>query len=180
MGDPQAPPLRVERLLRALDDHGVRYVIVGGLAAAAQGAGRVTFDIDVVPEWSTENLDHLADSLRSLHAELRWPDGVEPVPVPLDAKSLRGFEVSTWRTDAGDVDVIIGTPTAVRGRLAGYDDLVDRGHRLEAYGLTVIVADLSDIIESKQVLAREPDLAALPELRRLQARLAAKERTDES
>ncbi len=179
MGDPTAPPLRVERLLRTLEDHGVQYVVVGGLAAAAQGAGRVTFDIDVVPEWSTANLDHLAEALRSLGAQLRVPDSVEPVPLPLDARSLRGFEVSTWRTDAGDLDVIIGTPTAVRGRLAGYDDLVERGHRLDAYGLTIIVADLSDIIESKQVLAREPDLAALPELRRLQARLGSQQEPDE-
>lgn len=180
MGDPHAPPLRVERLLQTLEDSGVQYVIVGGLAAAAQGAGRVTFDIDVVPEWSTENLNHLADALRSLNAQLRVPDSVDPIPFPLDARSLRGFEVSTWRTDAGDLDVIMGTPTTVHGRLAGYDDLADRGHRLEAYGLTIIVADLSDIIESKQVLAREPDLAALPELRRLQARLAAERPADET
>jgi len=180
MGDPKAPPLRVERLLRALDDHGVQYVVVGGLAAAAQGAGRVTFDIDVVPEWSTANLDRLADALRCLGAQSRVPDSVEPVALPLDSRSLRGFEVSTWRTDAGDLDVIIGTPTTDRGRLAGYDDLVDRGHRLEAYGLTITVADLSDIIESKQVLAREPDLAALPELRRLQARLASQQEPDKS
>lgn len=145
--------------------------MVGGLAAAAQGSGRVTFDIDVVPDWSTENLDRLADALRSLNARLRVPASSEPVEYPLDARSLRGFEVSTWRTDAGDLDVIIGTPTAVRGRLAGFDDLVERAHSLEAYGLTILVADLADIIESKEVLAREPDLVALPELRRLQERL---------
>ncbi len=178
MGDPDAPPLRVERLLRVLEEHAVEYVIVGGLAAAAQGAGRVTFDIDVVPEWSDDNLGRLADALRLLNAQLRVPDSVEPVAYPLDVRSLRSFEVSTWRTDAGDLDVVIGTPTRVRGRLAGYDDLVDRGHRLEAYGLTIIVADLGDIIESKQVLAREPDLAALPELHRLQARLAAEAEDD--
>lgn len=170
----------MEHLLRTMDEHDVLYVIVGGLAAAAQGAGRVTFDIDVVPEWSNENLNRLADALRSLNAKLRVPDGDDPVTYPLDAKSLRGFEVSNWRTDAGDLDVIIGTPTSVRGRLAGYDDLAERSHRLEAYGLTIAVADLSDIIESKQVLAREPDLAALPELRRLQARLAGEPKDDQS
>jgi len=174
MGDPGAPPLRVEHLLRTLDEHDVRYVIVGGLAAAAQGAGRVTFDIDVVPEWSTENLDRLADALRAMNAQLRVPDSADPVDFPLDARSLRGFEVSTWRTDSGDLDVIIGTPTAERGRLSGFDELVDRSHALEAYGLTILVADLKDIIESKQALAREPDLVALPELRRLQARLEDK------
>ena len=171
MGDPDAPPLRVEHLLRTLDEHDVRYVIVGGLAAAAQGAGRVTFDIDVVPDWSTENLDHLANALRALNAKLRVPGSSDPVDYALDARSLRGFEVSTWRTDSGDLDVIIGTPTVHRGRLAGFDELVDRAHALEAYGLTILVADLGDIIESKEVLAREPDLVALPELRRLQARL---------
>lgn len=146
-------------------------MIVGGLAAAAQGAGRVTFDIDVVPDWSTDNLERLADALRAVNARLRSPASSEPVDFPLDARSLRGFEVSTWRTDAGDLDVIIGTPTAVRGRLAGFDELIDRAHSLEAYGLTILVADLADIIESKEVLAREPDLLALPELRRLQERL---------
>ena len=180
MGDPDAPPLRVEHLLRTLDEHGVRYVIVGGLAAAAQGAGRVTFDIDVVPDWSTENLERLGNALQALNAKLRVPDSSDPVGVPLDARSLRGFEVSTWRTDSGDLDVIIGTPTATRGRLAGFDELVDRAHSLEAYGLTILVADLADIIESKEVLAREPDLVALPELRRLQARLDGANGLDET
>ncbi len=106
-----------------------------------------------------------------MNAQLRVPDSAEPVDFPLDARSLRGFEVSTWRTDSGDLDVIIGTPTADRGRLTGFDELVDRSHALEAYGLTILVADLKDIIESKEALAREPDLVALPELRRLQARL---------
>ncbi|MGH9157868.1 MAG: hypothetical protein ACRD1K_18990, partial [Acidimicrobiales bacterium] len=80
MGDPTAPPLNVAELLRLLDAHGVRYVIVGGLAATAQGAGRVTFDIDVVPEWSTENLERLAGALKDAGAQLRVPDMAEPVP----------------------------------------------------------------------------------------------------
>jgi hypothetical protein len=173
VGDPGAPPLRVEQLQRTLHEHGVDYVIVGGLAAAAQGAGRVTFDIDVVPDWSTENLGRLADALQALNAKLRVPDSPDPVDFPLEARSLRGFDVSTWRTDSGDLDVIIGTPTAVRGRFAGFDELIERAHSLEAYGLRILVADLKDIIESKEALAREPDLVALPELRRLQARLDA-------
>ena len=170
VGDPHAPPLRVADLLRYLAEHDVRYVIVGGLAATAHGASRVTFDIDVVPEWSNENLERLAAALRAAHAQLRVPGQAELVPFALDARSLRGFEVSTWRTDAGDIDVIVGTPTSTRGRLASYDDLAERAHRLQAYGLTILVADLDDIIESKTALGREPDLVALPELHRLRAR----------
>jgi hypothetical protein len=167
--------LRVRDLLTTLAEHGVDYVVVGGLAAAAQGAARVTFDIDVVPEWSTPNLERLAAALRKLNARLRVAGTAEPVDYPLDARALRGFEVSTWRTDAGDIDVIIGTPTSERGRLATYDDLLERALELDAYGLTVRVADVDDIIESKESLAREPDLVALPELRRLRAHLKGQE-----
>ena len=178
MGDPNAPTLRVRDLLSTLAEHEVDYVLVGGLAAAAQGAARVTFDIDVVPEWSTANLDRLVDALRQLNARPRVPGSTELVEHTLDARSLRGFEVSTWRTDAGDLDVIIGTPTSERGRLATYDDLVDRALQLEAYGLTIQVADVDDVIESKEALAREADLAALPELRRLRTRLKGQSPAD--
>lgn len=177
MGDPKAPPLQIAELFRVLDTHHVVYVIVGGLAATVQGSGRVTFDVDVVPEWSDENLARLALALKASDARLRVTGAPAPVDYALDAASLRGFEVSTWRTRFGDLDVIIGTPTKDKGRLAGYADLIERAHRREAFGIVVWVADLGDVIESKQALSRVPDLAALPELRRLKEHL---DRTDPS
>jgi hypothetical protein len=64
----------------------------------------------------------------------------------------------------------VGTPTATRGSLARYEALTSRAHRRTAFGVTILVADLDDIIESKQALGRESDLVALPELHRLRAR----------
>lgn len=172
MGDPNAPPLRVEELFRLLDTHGVRFVVVGGLAATVHGSARVTYDVDVVPDWSPGNLEHLAAALRAAGAKLHPRGQAEPVDFPLDAASLRQFEVSTWRTRYGDLDVILGTPTSRRGQLARYDELAERAVRRTAFGLTILVADLDDVIESKAALAREPDLVALPELHRLRDRLA--------
>jgi hypothetical protein len=170
MGDPDAPPLHAAELLRLLDAHGVRYVMVGGLAATAHGATRVTFDIDLVPEWTDENLDRLASALVEAEAELLAPDAQAPIAFPIDTRSLRQFEVSTWRTRLGDLDVVVGTPTATRGLLARYETLAERAVEREAFGVTILVADLDDIIESKQALGRESDLVALPELHRLRAR----------
>ena len=172
MGDPDAPPLQAEELLQLLDRHGVRYIIVGGLAASVHGSTRVTFDIDVVPEWTDANLEHLAAALRDAGAELQAPES-RPVAFPIDASSLRQFEISTWRTRLGDLDVIIGTPTAKRGQLARYDALAPRALERDAFGVTILVAALADIIESKQALGRESDLVALPELHRLRARSQA-------
>jgi hypothetical protein len=170
MGDPDAPPLQAAELLRLLDRHAVRYVVVGGLAATVHGATRVTFDIDLVPEWTDDNLDRLASALRDAGAKLQAPGPGEPIAFPIDARSLRQFEVSTWRTRLGDLDVIIGTPTATRGLLARYDTLAPRAVERKAFGVTILVADLDDVIESKQALGRESDLVALPELHRLRAR----------
>lgn len=172
MGDPGAPPLQAAKLLQLLDEHRVRYVIVGGLAATVHGATRVTFDIDLVPEWTDMNLERLASALRSAGAEPMAPDAPEPVAFSMDAHALRQFEVSTWRTRLGDIDVVIGTPTATRGVFARYDTLAPRAARRQAFGVTILVAGLDDIIESKEALSRESDLVALPELHRLRARQA--------
>lgn len=178
MGDPQAPPLQAGELLRLLDRNGVRYVLVGGLAATVYGATRVTFDIDLVPEWTDANLERLATALREADARLVAPEAPEPIDFPIDARSLRQFEVSTWRTALGDLDVVVGTPTATRGVLASYRELADRAAQREAFGIKILVAALDDVIESKQALAREPDLVALPELHRLRSRLSESEAAD--
>jgi len=109
--------------------------------------------------------------LREVGAELQAPESVAPIAFPIDERSLRQFEVSTWRTRLGDLDVIIGTPTATRGALARYETLKVKAVEREAFGVTILVAGLDDIIESKQALSRESDLVALPELHRLRARV---------
>lgn len=166
MGDPQAPPLRAREIFRSLEDAKVTYVVVGGLAGTVHGAQRVTFDIDIVPDWTAANLRRLATALQSMGARLRVPGLPEPVDFPIDEASLRGFEVSTWRTKLGDLDVVMGTPTSA-GRLRDYRGLKANSDTVVAFGVTILVAGLDDIIESKATLGREPDLVALPELHRL-------------
>jgi hypothetical protein len=159
-------PLQVGELFGVLDRHRVDYVLVGGMASVAHGAGRPSFDVDAVPAWSPGNLDRLALALRSVHARLRMP-GSKPTDVPATPDVFRRFDVSTWRTPHGDLDVIIGTPTATRGRLADYEDLIVRAFPMKAFGTTIHVADIADVIEASESLRREPDLAALPALHRL-------------
>jgi hypothetical protein len=50
-------------LLRELATGGVRFVVIGGIAVAAHRVVRATEDVDVVPDPSLENLDHLCDVL---------------------------------------------------------------------------------------------------------------------
>ncbi len=51
-----------ERMLRALSEGGVRYILIGGMAVVPHGDLGVTIDIDVVPERTDENLQRVIRS----------------------------------------------------------------------------------------------------------------------
>ena len=71
------------------------------------------------------------------------------LPVRLDAETLARSEISTWRTDAGDIDVLADLP-AQDGARRTYDDLLPRSSRLNASGVGIPVANLEDVIKSKE------------------------------
>ena len=51
--------MNAARILRALTDGDVRFIVVGGIAAVAQVAPVVTFDVDVVHDLSPEKVRRL-------------------------------------------------------------------------------------------------------------------------
>src|SRR5665213_2301356 len=50
-------------LLKHLEEHGVEYIVIGGLAVGAHGHVRPSMDLDIVPGPSQENLSRLAAAL---------------------------------------------------------------------------------------------------------------------
>jgi hypothetical protein len=169
MGEPD--PLAV---LRTLERHGVRYVVIGAAAARIAGAPVVTEDVDVTPASDGPNLERLADALRELDARLRTATDPDGVPLPADAELLRTAELWTLTTSAGDLDLCF-TPAGT----GGYDDLRREASRERlAEGLTVAVASLRDVIRSKEAAGRDKDLAQLPLLRRTLEHIRERERAE--
>lgn len=165
---PEGPDLK--RITDALARHEVEYLLVGGIAARAYGAQRPTFDVDCVPEPSRENLDRLAAAMRGLHARLRveglTDEEATVLPVQVTGSTLVRMELSTWRTDGGDLDVLADIPDR-DGRHLSYRELVGRASELNLDGIVVRVAALDDVIASKEWADRPKDRDALPELRAL-------------
>ena len=73
-------------ILRALEAHHVRYVVIGAIAAIAAGAPILTTDLDVTPARSHENLERLALALRDLDAKPRSASAPAGVPFPIEAE----------------------------------------------------------------------------------------------
>ena len=69
-----------ETVVRRLGEHGVEFVLIGGIAAVAHGASVVTFDVDVCCSFRPENLFRLQRALADLHPVHR----MTPQKLPLD------------------------------------------------------------------------------------------------
>lgn len=161
-----------ERILAALSDAEVRYVLIGGMAAILHGDAGVTIDLDVAPAFDPDNLERLATALRSLGARIRAEGSPEGVPFDCSGAFLRNLgrdAVLNLTTQAGDVDVAF-TPTGTQG----FGDLKRDAVSIDAAGATILVASLADIIRSKAAADREKDRRALPRLRALLERTAVR------
>ena len=149
-------------LLRTLVDSGVEFIIVGGAAATAHGAARLTQDLDVVYARDPGNLERLAAALAPHEPYLRGaPDGL---PFSLDADTLaRGLNF-TLTTKLGDLD-LLGEITGG----GGYTDLMPESIEIELFGVHCRCLGLAKLIEVKRAAGRPKDLEALAELEAIRA-----------
>jgi len=85
-------------ILRELAAHDVRFVVIGGLAAALHGSSQVTFDIDIVPDPELGNLARLSKTLAAVEARIRASDASGGLPFEPDAASLLRAEIWNLQT----------------------------------------------------------------------------------
>lgn len=150
-------PVAFERIIEALNERHVRYVVIGGLAALLQGVPLPrTADVDVTPASDAENKARLAHALRDLDARLRAPGSDEPVEIPLDEKTFTGMITMTFVTRFGPFDV-----SFIPDGTTGFDDLARGSQVIERFGVKIPVAGLADIVRSKRAAGREKDAAHL-------------------
>jgi hypothetical protein len=144
---PDEPPLHSEELLRALSDHQVDYVLIGGVAVQAYGHVRTTIDLDVIAAWTPENMHQLAAALRQLDARLRGVDAVLLGIDVTDPQQLLDGGNFLMRTRHGDLDVFAVDQTA--GAPSSYEQLRARAVPVEALGVRMLVAHPEDLIRMK-------------------------------
>lgn len=153
--------LQFRPLLECLARHDVAFVVVGAVAAIAQGHPLTTQDLDVTPRRDPENFARLATALVELEAKLRVATG-DAAPFPIEPQFLATAESWTLTTRRGDLDLVL-VPAGTRG----YDDLVHDAVDVDlGDGLLVAMASVRDVIRMKEAAGREKDLMALPALRR--------------
>jgi predicted nucleotidyltransferase len=160
-----SPPAELTTLLSRLAASGVEFVLVGGLAAVAQGAPLTTQDVDIVHRRTAENVENLLEFLATVNARYRGHSGAALLP---SASALLGSGHNLLMTDLGPLDVL-GTIEGGRG----YDELLPAaisvavvGHPVKVLGLDMLAAlkrgsasnkDKLTLLILDETLRRRPD-----------------------
>ena len=154
-------------MCRILNQEKVDYVVLGGFAANVHGSPITTRDLDVIPDRHQENLERLGRALTRMNAMIRTSG--EPVPTKIDGPFLDKMpHMLNFVTDFGDLDLTF-TPAGRAGEYVGWKSNATTA--LIDDGLTIFVASLDDIIDSKRSANRAKDHVALPYLESLRDEL---------
>jgi predicted nucleotidyltransferase len=159
--------MSLEAILRVLNDAGARYLIVGGLAVAAHGYGRLTFDLDLVVELRPDNVLRALKALESL--------GYLPlVPVPVEdfadakkretwtrEKNMVVFQLHSERHRDTQIDLFVAEPFDFEHeyRCAKIGEIMP--------GLRAPFVRIETLIRMKESAGREKDLEDIRQLRLL-------------
>ena len=146
--------LDIGALIKGLSKAGIEYIIVGGLAAVAQGAPVTTFDLDIVHRQTEENILKLLTFLKSIDACLRRPDDkiIEPTAEDFKAKGHL-----LLKTKYGPLDVL-----AFIEKAQGFEELIANSTEIDFQGYKVNVLNLETILELKRDSKDPRDRQRLP------------------
>jgi hypothetical protein len=153
-----------EVILPTLVEHGVDFLLIGGLAVIIHGNPRATFDVGILPSPDAANLRCLAAALGDLGA-VATDDRARELPLPLDHPE--GLAVGNYFLDtrAGALDLVNGS----RPDLKRYRALAGRAVEVKIAGVPVRAIGRADLIAMKSEAGRDKDLrdiAALTEAER--------------
>jgi hypothetical protein len=148
-------PQDLTSILGVLLEERVDIVLVGALAAVAQGAPVTTHDVDVVHARTPENVARLVAALGRLNARYRG----RPLssPLPPDPVALAGPGHALFVTDLGPLDCL----GAIEGGMS-YHDLLPLSIRIDLDGRPLRVLGLETIVRLKRGSTFPKDLLVLP------------------
>jgi hypothetical protein len=133
---------RLQAVFASFQKHNVKYLVIGGIAAVLHGVPRATFDLDILIEATSENVQNLLNAM--IEANL----GTATL---ITAKELIEHEITIFQ-DRVRIDVQTRTPGLV------FEDAWGRREIMEYKGQKFNVVSKQDLIQSKIAAGRDVDL----------------------
>lgn len=152
------PELDPGAVIRCLNGRGVRYVVIGGMAAQLHDLPvPATLDIDITPARDQKNLERLAKAFDDLDAALYTADDAGTWFPRIPVEHWAQYDTLHLMTSGGPLDIVF----APDGAPAGYDDLARAASRADIDDEPVLVISIATWEALKQATGRAKDLEHL-------------------
>jgi len=133
---------RLKGVFKSFQQHDVRYVVIGGIAAVIYGVPRATFDLDILIEATPENAQRLLDALI---------DAGMGTATLTNSDEILANDITIFK-DRVRIYVQLSTPGLQFGKSW------DRKQTMQYQGQQFYVVSLEDLIRSKRAAGRDVDL----------------------
>ena len=133
---------RLKEVFASFQNHKVKYLVIGGIAAVLHGVPRATFDLDKLIEATPKNAQRL------LEAMLETKLGTAEL---ITADELVKHEITIFR-DRVRIDVQTSTPGLV------FADAWKKRQTMQYQGQKLYVVSKQDLVASKKAAGRPVDL----------------------
>lgn len=153
----------IEEVLGALNDAGVRYLVVGGVAVVLHGHLRTTADLDLVVSLEPANVRRAIAAVTALGYRPRAPVPAEQFADPqaraswIADKGLTVFSFWRNRTPVLELDLFVREPF-------DFEHAWARRETVPLDATTATVVALQDLIALKRTAGRPQDLADIEAL----------------
>lgn len=155
-----------EKELIALSNSGARYIIIGGIALGLSGYPRATFDLDILPELSEENLDKIIKTLQKLGYKPKVPVNLEEIKDPkkralwFKEKHMKVFSFFNPKEPINEIDLMIYYPL-------NFEECFKRRQNIKLKNHEIYVASIEDLLELKKISMRPVDKADIEVLKKM-------------
>ena len=133
---------RLKGVFKSLQQHDVKYVVIGGIAAVLYGVPRATFDVDILIEATPENAQRLIDALM---------DAGMGTAALTNSDEIMANEITIFK-DRVRIDVQLLTPGLQ------FEKAWSRKQTMQYQGQNFYVVSIEDLIRSKRAAGRDVDL----------------------
>jgi len=156
-------------LFEAMNEAGIRYIVIGGIAVNLHGYSRFTGDVDILLALDSDNLERTAIFMQHKGFTQRLPIDVrqlsdrKQVQQWLDEKGMTAYTFIDPKQPQFSVDILAGESLK-------FDEFDRRKVLIRAWDISIPVISIDDLIGLKEKANREKDIediAALLELKKL-------------
>lgn len=162
----------IQAIFLALNQAGVRYLVVGGLAVVAHGYVRFTADVDLVLDPEIDNLRRAVAVFGQLGYQPRAPVPLEDFLDPAKRaqwraeKGMVAFSLFSSQRARTEVDLFLEAPFDFSAALARAK------HEEASPGVPVCMVGLADLLGMKRAAGRAKDLEDIRVLEQLHGKAA--------